>query len=414
MKGRMRAAICAAAIAFGSLSANAGDDLTSATILEFANAQTLFVADPNASRIVAFSLPDMEAAQEKPVGYNLTDFASRVAAVVNAPQSAILYNDLAVHPITRSAYISLTIERSDGPTAKIVTANPAGEITVLDTTALESAAIELSDLPSDNVTFWRNIPVSTIAITDMDYADGKLYVSGTSTGEFSSTLRVIPYPFDSDGTTSSIEIYHAAHNQNETRAPIRAMSVVELGGTPTVVAAYTCTPLVTIPVAALANGAHIVGKTVAELGYGNLPLEVLSFTAYNRKRQPEEFVLVVNRDMDADLISVADLTAAAEVEGLSKPVPYLGASAGVRTIPVPLSGVMQAADQDAQHLLALRRDQRTGQVQLVSYLKGSYFRLSDFISEYNFADYQYAPEQDGIRQFQNMLKASEGYPDQVR
>ncbi|MEO1282515.1 MAG: hypothetical protein AAFV69_12355, partial [Pseudomonadota bacterium] len=102
MKGRMIAAICAAAIAFGSLGANAGDNLTSATILDFADAQTLFVADPNSSRIVAFSLPDMKAAQEKPVGYNLTDFASRVAAVVNAPYSAILYNDLAVHPVTKS------------------------------------------------------------------------------------------------------------------------------------------------------------------------------------------------------------------------------------------------------------------------------------------------------------------------
>ncbi|MEM6497632.1 MAG: hypothetical protein AAF709_13005 [Pseudomonadota bacterium] len=414
MKNSLMTAICVTAISVASTGAFAGKGLTSSTILEFANARTLFVADQDASQIVALTLPEAAAAPNKSVGYNLTDFSARVAKATGAPESAILFNDLAVHPVTKTAYISLTIEKPDGPTAQIVTADPNGKVTVIDHSTLESTAVKLRGMPKDGVTFWRNIPASTIAVTDMDYIDGKLYVSGMSTGEFASKLRVIPFPFEGKGETSSIEMYHAAHNQNETRAPIRAMSVVDIAGVPTVVAAYTCTPLVTIPIEALKDGAHVKGKTVAELGYGNLPLEVISFTAYNRQQQPEKFVLVVNRDMDADLISLSDLTKAAQGEGLSKPIPYLGASAGVRTVAVPLAGVMQAADQDAKHLLALRRDQRTGRVELVSYLKGSYFRLSDFISEYNFADYKYAPQQDGTRQFQNMLKVDEGYPDQVR
>ncbi|MEO1421218.1 MAG: hypothetical protein AAFU66_09730 [Pseudomonadota bacterium] len=414
MKKHLITAVCATVMSLTATSTFAGHNFSSATVLEFADAKTLFVADPDASKIVALTLPEAGLAPDQPVGYNFADFSARVAKAIDAPESSILYNDLAVHPVTKEAYVSLTVETADGPLAKIVVADPAGKVSVLDPSTLQSTSVTLSGAPSDGVTFWRSIPASTIAITDMDYVDGKLYVSGTSTGEFASRLRVIPFPFDGQGAMSSIEMYHAAHNQNETRAPIRAMSVVDVDGVPTVVAAYTCTPLVTIPVQSLKDGVHVTGKTVAELGYGNLPLEVIAFTAYNKERKPEKFVLVVNRDMDADLISMADLIAAAKGEGLSKPIPYLGASAGVRTRSVPLAGVMQAADQDAQHLLALRRNQRTGKVELVSYLKGSYFRLSDFISEYNFADYKYKQGQDGIRQFQNMLKMDEGYPDQVR
>ncbi|MEM9355467.1 MAG: hypothetical protein AAGB04_04580 [Pseudomonadota bacterium] len=414
MKKHLMTAVCAATISIITTSAFAGHTFTSTTVLEFADAKTLFVADPDASQIVALTLPEAGAAPKQTVGYNITDFSARVAKAIDAPASAILFNDLAVHPLTKSAYISLTVERPDGPEAQIVTADPTGKVAVLDPSALESTAVTLSDVPKDGVTFWRDIPASTIAVTDMDYVNGKLYVSGTSTGEFASRLRVIPFPFNGKSATSSIEMYHAAHNQNESRAPIRAMSVVEIDGVPTVVAAYTCTPLVAIPVQALKDGAHVTGKTVAELGYGNLPLEVISFTAYNKEGKPERFVLVVNRDMNAALISMTDLAAAVQGDGLSEPIPYLGASAGVRSVAVPLAGVMQAADQDTRHLLALRRNQRTGRVELVSYLKGSYFRLSDFISEYNFADYKYKPQQDGIRKFQNMLKLDEGYPDQVR
>ncbi|MEL7279713.1 MAG: hypothetical protein AAGK79_05110, partial [Pseudomonadota bacterium] len=114
--------------------------------------------------------------------------------------------------------------------------------------------------------------------------------------------------------------------------------------------------------------------------------------------------------------SLDDLTEAASNPGLSEPVPYLGATSGVRTVPLPLSGVVHMADQDSQFLLAMRRDLDTGAMELVSFRKGSFFRLSDFISEYNFPDYAYADDQmsTGVRMFQNMLKADEGFPGQIR
>jgi hypothetical protein len=171
-----------------------------------------------------------------------------------------------------------------------------------------------------------------------------------------------------------------------------------------------------MPVTALADGAHVTGTTVAELGYGNTPLDVVSFAAADFQGNVSNYVLVVNREMDADLITLEALTEAAAGPGLSEPIPYLGATAGVQTVPLPMSGVLHVADQDNQFLLALRRDLDTGAMELVSFRKGAFFRLSDFISEYNFPDYAYADDQtsQGIMMFQNMLKLDEGFPGQIR
>jgi hypothetical protein len=194
------------------------------------------------------------------------------------------------------------------------------------------------------------------------------------------------------------------------------MTVVDLDGVSTVVAAYTCTPLVTIAASDLQDGANISGRTIAELGYGNTPLEVIDFQVMDMQGNAADYVLVINREMAADLISLADLTAAAAAPGITEPIPFLGATAGVATTPIPLSGVFQAADQDAQFLLTLRRNMDTGAMDLVSFRKGVYLRLSEFVSEYNFPDYAYAdnPSAEGTRMFQNMLKADEGFAELMR
>ena len=387
----------------------------SAGILEFGPDNTLFVADTLTGAIHAYDLPAEGPAPEQDVAYNLLDVDLSVANALGA-QGRLIYGDLAVHPVTRDAYVSVMATVDGVATTEVMVITRQGNATTLDLSALPSTRFDLSDPGDPNVTFWRDIPAPSLTITDLDFMNDELFVSGVSTGEFASTLRRVPYPFTGSSASSSVEIYHAAHNQNETRAPIRAMTLVELDGVPTTVAAYTCTPLVTIPVGALSDGAHVTGKTIAELGYGNTPLDVISFAAADFQGEVSQYVLVVNREMDADLISLDDLTEAASNPGLSEPVPYLGATSGVRTVPLPLSGVVHMADQDSQFLLAMRRDLDTGAMELVSFRKGSFFRLSDFISEYNFPDYAYADDQmsTGVRMFQNMLKADEGFPGQIR
>lgn len=388
----------------------------SATVLEFADGETLFVADSVGGKVHAYSLPDAGTAPDAMLPYNILDLDASIAQELGAEIRGISYHDLEVHPVTRDAYVAATVTINGERQPVVVVVSREGAVTPLDWNALASTSIEVTDAPDESVTFWRDIPAATFTFTDLDYDDGELFASGLSTGEFASTLRRIGYPFEGGTVSTGIEIYHAAHGQTETRAPIRAMSVIDIDGTKTVVAAYTCTPLVTIPVSELQAGANISGRTIAELGYGSTPLEVLSFTAYDQQGNGQPLVLVINREMDADLITLPALVEAVASPGIVQPVGYLGDTAGVQTTPIPLSGVFQAADQDPQFLLTLRRNIDTGAMDLVSFRKGAYLRLSEFVSEYNFPDYQYAENQfaEQTRIFQNMLKADEGFPDLAR
>ncbi|MDX8355227.1 hypothetical protein [Cognatiyoonia sp. IB215182] len=381
----------------------------SATVLEFADPTTLFVADSAGAKIHAYTLPEAAPATAS-AAYTFEGFSRVLAETLGIAETEIAFNDLAVNPATQAAFVSLTA----AGTPALVMVTPDGTITPLDLSAIPSTSTELATGPDDGVTFWRDIPSASLTVTDLDYTDGTLFVSGLSTGEFASTLNQIPYPFGEAAQSTSVEIYHAVHDQMETRAPIRAMEIVDLDGVQTVIAAYTCTPLVTLPTASLTDGAHITGNTIAELGYGNTPLEVLLFDVYDREGNASPFVMVVNRELQANLIPLEAVAAAANAPGLTEPV-SMGMEAGVETIQTPMSGVYQAADQDPQFLLALKRNLDTGAMDLVSIRKGVYLRLSDFISEYDFPDYVYADNQmgQGIKGFHNLLKAEEGFPELI-
>lgn len=384
----------------------------SLSILEFGDANVLFAADPEQNRIYALELKNIPGVSDSQdvVPYNLTGFGSRLAEYLDVAPLSLVYRDLAVHPVTKAAFISVSVSTPEGARSELVRVTPDGEIAIVDFRKLAHTSISLTEGPDDGVTFWRDIPAATLSVTDFEFDAGVLYVAGLSNGEFASTLRSVNYPFGEQPQVTSVEMFHTAHNQNETRAPIRAMSIATVNGKKTLIAAYTCTPLVTIEADSLQDGAHVVGKTVAELGYGNTPLEVLTLTAYNMERKPEQYVLVINREMSANLIKLEDLAAA---PGLDTAFAGLGDTLGVDGTHVPFAGTIQADDQDPQHILALRRNIDTGDVDLISSMKGVYFRLSDFVSEYTFPDYQYPESQKGTQMFHNLLKPSEGYPELV-
>lgn len=391
---------------------HAGATPDSATILEFADDNTLFVANSDRGQILAYTLPKAKPAKASS-SYNLEGAGTQIAKLLKVDSRTLSYHDIAVHPVSKEVYISLSEQRKNKRVHYIVRVNQLGEYAIVELKSFPNTSKQLTNTATNKMKFWRDIPAITLGITDLDYVNGTLYISSLSSGEFASTLRKVTYPFDKKSVTSSIEIYHTVHDQTETRAPIRAMTILDIGGVETVVAAYTCTPLVTIPTNALKDGAHVKGKTIAELGYGNTPLDVVHFSAFNQQSQKmEEFVLVIHKERSADLINVADLVKANNQESLS--TPEMWGKAGVKTRPIPLSGVLQAADQDEQYLATLKRNLSTGDVDLVSYRKGAYFRLNDFISEYNFSDYEYTPGQEMFRSFQNLLKTDSGYSDLAR
>jgi len=386
------------------------------TALEFGPDATLFVADPVRNAIHAIDVSDALDGRTvaEPLAFNLTDFGKQLAAELKVDQASLSYYDIAVHAPSQVAFLSLSVQSSSGEQPYLASVTLNGDLEILDLDHAKRSMTPLAAPPDAGITFMRDVPASALVVTDLDYSDGVLYVSGLSTGEFASTLRQIPYPFGDEAARTSIEMFHTAHGQQETRAPIRAMTLVDIDGKKTIVAAYTCTPLVTIDVDKLEDGAHIKGKTIAELGYGNQPLDILSFDVYGMDGKAEPHVLVINRDMGAKLMSLSAVAKSDSGPGLSAPVEGIGLTAGTEHITVPLSGVVQVADQNPQFLLALKRNLERGTTELLSYRKGSYMRISEFQSEYNFPDYEYAEGQEFLRQFQNQLKVDEGYTVRVR
>ncbi|WP_229259000.1 hypothetical protein [Duganella flavida] len=381
--------------------------MQSATRLTFGDDHTLFVADWKGARIYALPVTTPAKAAGKP--FNLKDVQAPIAKTLGVAPTALRFEDLAVQPGSEVAFVAVTVQGAKGKSSPaIVTIDASGKVQRLDLSkATGSAAI--TDAPAADATFWRDVPVQTLTVTDMRFYQNKLYVAGLSNRSFASTLRVYDYPFSGAAKATTIEMYHPVHNQIETRAPIRSMTVMTIAGEPTLVAAYTCTPLVLIPLKDLKDGAHIAAKTVGELGWGSAPNGLVSF-----KQGDTEYALLVNSSRSADLLSAAELGNGAAAPGLNTPIevpakPY----SGVKALMTPMAATMRVDNLNPEQLLALRRDDATGQVQLVSVLKGAYLRLSDFVNEYDFADYRY-PDGDRYRDFHKYARGLEGYPELAR
>ncbi|MDP3072805.1 MAG: hypothetical protein Q8N18_21110 [Opitutaceae bacterium] len=384
-------------------------DVQSVSRLAFGPDGVLFVADWKASAIHALVLPPASA----PAGghFNIRDLDRRLARALGEAPAAII--DLAMRPGTGDAYVAVVTGAAQRPA--LVRLGADGRAERLDLAATKSTSLPLKDAPKGDLKFWDETPLRSLTVTDMKWHGGKLYVAGLANTDFSSTLRVAAYPFTGGQSVTAVAIYHATHDQTETRAPIRAMTFVTLGGEPHLIAAYTCTPLVTFPVAAIKDGAKLTGKTIAELGFGNTPNGLLAYTA-EVNGQPMEFVLVANAMRSSDAVPLTELEAANARAGLKEMVPF-GEIRGVRSTPLPLAGVFRIDNQDAGRFVALRRNPETGASELVSIGKGLYLRRSDFVAEYNFPGYSYkanGPVQTGfLLPLHERLNREEGFPPPV-
>jgi hypothetical protein len=163
--------------------------------------------------------------------------------------------------------------------------------------------------------------------------------------EFASTLRAIPFPFKSVAGGTSVEIYHGSHGRFETRAPVRTFTTFKIGKEDHLLAAYTCTPLVQFPVSELKPGAKIKGKTIAELGNRNRPLDMIVY-----QKDGKTYLLMANSSRGVMKIGADQVDKA---ESIAEPVPdKKGLS--YETV-AGLTGVDQLDRFDANHVVVLRR-----------------------------------------------------------
>jgi hypothetical protein len=232
---------------------------------------------------------------------------------------------VAVEPGTSVAYAS--VSRGSGPSAEpaLVRIDGKGNITPVKLDNVKYAKVSLANAPPEGATAGKGGKGQSArqqAITDLAFVDGKLYIAGLSNEEFASKLRSIEFPFKAADTGASVEILHTAHGAAiETRSPVRTFVPFNVGGEPQILAAYTCTPLVTFPVSSLQAGKKVRGKTVAELGNRNQPLDMIVY-----EKEGKQYLLLANSSrgvmkISTDSIEKQDLKEAVR-DGGKAGLPY--------------------------------------------------------------------------------------------
>ena len=263
-------------------------ELKSAGPLAFGPEGILFVGDSMSAAVIALDTGDRAPGSAAKV-MDIRGIDEKVAALLGTTPNQIMINDMAVNPISKRTYLS--ISRGRGPDAMpvILRTDGSGGLEEFSLTQVGSASVNLPNTPDPQVTDRSGTSLRMEAITDLAFVDDRVFVAGLSNEEFASKLRSIPFPFVKADTGTSVEIFHGSHGRFETNAPVRTFVPYEIKGVPHILAAYTCTPLVSIPVSELKPGSKVMGKTIAELGNRNRPLDMIVYAQNGR-----DFILMNN------------------------------------------------------------------------------------------------------------------------
>jgi hypothetical protein len=335
----------------------------------------LFVADNARAQIVAIDLSEDELT---PVLTEVESIDARLAALLGCARGDVAIRGLAAHPVSQAIFLS--VMRGSGDSAIPVVIRVAGDGSLSEVswedvrhaqTAIDHAPA-IDDPRQENSDSKYGIPryhhlvapgeaegedyelkdigitlrvqaerLRDVTVTDLAFVDGELLLTGASSEEFVSTLRRIPFPFTKQARASAIEIYHVNHGVYETYAPIRTFAPYA-GGT-AILASYTCTPLAHFSLTDLVDGARVVGRTVAELGGANTPMDIVSFT-----RDDGEYVLVSGTRLPLQKIDRRDIDAQEGLTQHRKPL-------GVPWEALPHKGVSYMAVVDG-HVVMMQRD----------------------------------------------------------
>jgi hypothetical protein len=306
----------------------------------------LFIADTKAAAVTAVVTGDTKPASG-PTPLKVEGINQKIAGLLGTTADQLLIADMVVNPVSRNAY--LAVSRGRGPDALpvLVRATTAGKLEVVSLDKVKFSRGELPDAPVDGVVGQGNRQSNPRqeSITDIAFFRDRFLIAGLANEEFASTLRAIPFPFEMMTNGTSVEIYHGAHGRFETRSPVRTFVAFNVGDQPSLLAAYTCTPLVQFPISELKPGAKIKGKTIAELGNRNRPLDMIVY-----EKDGKDYILMANSSrgimkISTDKIENAE-SIADKVDG-TKGQPY-------ETI-ASWTGVDQLDKLDAKNALVVRR-----------------------------------------------------------
>ena len=292
------------------------NQIESIGVLEFSEEGMLFVGDNLAGAIHAVDLT-FESKTEGKFEVNVYNIDAQIAAALGTSQPNVHINDLAVHPKSGEVYLSVTRGHGLDALPALMKVDAANQVHNIDLSTLHISSQTLNKLVDANQRFalrgTMGMPptrkeigkskrsLRMLSIVGMEYHNGEVFIAGISNEDFSSVLRRIPFPFNGTECISHIEMYHIAHDMYETRAPIRSMLVKEIDGIDQLIAAYTCSPMVLIPLNELTDNAKVKARTIGDMGNGQ-PIDMVSF-----KMKGKEMLFVTNNSRSPRVIPVDGL-----------------------------------------------------------------------------------------------------------
>jgi hypothetical protein len=321
-------------------------DLKSAGALTFGPDGVLFVGDAIAGAVYAIQTNDARHSDSQ-ADVNIEGLQSRLAKTLGVSESEVKVNDLAVNPVSQNIYLSVSVGKP--AQAALVRIDAAGKLSKVSLNVPHSRAV-LTDAPESKA--GRRGNPRHDAITDLAYREGKVLVAGLAKGQSPSTVREFAFPFGDGATATNIEIYHAAHGRVEDHAAVRTFVPLIIDGEPSLLAGFTCTPLVRFPIKALEPGAKVRGTTVAELGNHNRPLDMVVY-----EKEGQSYVLMANSARGVMKVSMANVQ---DNPGLTEPVKGGGTAGQPYETISELQGVEQLDLLNETHAVILAKTKTGG------------------------------------------------------
>ncbi len=311
--------------------------------LAFGPDGVLFAGDRDAATVYALTLGN-QATGGAPGTADVTGIDQKIAAMLGTAPAEITITDLAVHPTTKNAFVS--VMRGQGATAQpaLLRVDGAGKISVVDLGAVTATSVTLPNPAAANPSGRTNPRTQTIM--DLGYLNGRLVIAGLSNEEFASKLWSVAYPFQTTDRGTSVEIFHGNHGRLETNSPIFSFVSYPVGAQPHIIAGYLCTPLVKIPVSALKAGEKVLGTTIAELGAGNRPIDMVLYS-----KGGQDYLLMSNTSRGVMKIPTAQFAAAPAITA------RIGGTQGQFETLANFTGVEQLDLLDSGRSLVIARGQ---------------------------------------------------------
>ena len=390
-----------------SISTMNAQQIKSLGAMTFSPEGILFAGDKVSGAIHAFDLSaeTRSVAQFEINAYNID---AQVAGALGTATGNSKINDMVVHPKSGEVYISVTRGHGLDAIPALIKIDVTNRLQVVDLPTLKSTSQALNKLPDGNQNFIirgtmgpatikeiekSKLPMRTLSIMDIQYHKGEVFVAGITNEDFCSALRRMPYPFNGKESISNIEMFHIAHDEYETRAPIRAFVIKNIDGKDQMVAAYTCSPLVLISLDELKDGAKVKARTLGDMGNGQ-PLEMISFNM-----KGNDMLFVISNSRTPRVIPLA---------GLNKAKVYTekdferGGKTDMDILPVGPMGKPIMFTGSALHIdllnpmqfVTIRRGPETGSVDLETVSIFFPNKLNNVMAEMDFPQYVKEHEDD--------------------